>query len=661
MQEEIERFRAACVGLTPEQLAAVNHTDGTLLVFAGAGSGKTRVIILRAARLILEGICLPEHMLLCTFTNKAASEMRKRLKDLIGDMADKVRIDTMHSVCASFIHIKSPKKLIDDKERKALLGELFMPELLEKMPEEKAVYEISGIATAISHYKNNLVSPVDAIGKYAEHYKIYSKHTGNNIIDFDELIYRVVKVYSMPQHKAFVEQIRNSQYRYVFVDEFQDTNMAQAEFIRIISGYKNLCVVGDDNQAIYGWRGAKVDIIQNFARQNPQAMIINLQTNFRSYQNVLDAAYSVVRHVSKKVTNTGMEASKSVDGDNGALLSVQKCTNCYVEASYIASKIASLKEGGRHYSDCAVLVRTNYQKNKIEQELEFLKIPFIDGDSKFFERLEISQVIDKLNDEFNINNDVHLSKCVENIVLHMGYDLKSKSEEVRALKALVRLVRLFNGDTYQFLEQLHQGVVAEPVIESDKVFVSTVHGAKGLEFNFVFLAGMENGVFPTKQALKSHEDWLIDEERRLCYVGMTRAMEKLYVSYCEYREKDGLMQNAVPSIFLDNLIGSSFKINEPLVEMRTVKDELAIVSAVVTPMEPTVDEEPLVIGNTVYHQTKGFGKILNITDKGYHATVRFKSAGVLTVILSTLAHGREQDPTVDIPSAVVDNDIVFVN
>lgn len=677
MNKWLTALTAALAGLTSDQLRAVSHTYGTLLVFAGAGSGKTRVIVLRAARLILDGICAPENMMLCTFTTKAASHMRSMLEKFVGkEKSSRVTIGTMHSICFRLLKVRKPTVLIDDTERSLEISKLFADSLGIGLTEYEANLELRNIASAISGYKNNLVTPEKALGKYAEHYRKYSAHMeSEKKFDFDELIYRVVKVLERPTSQEYLARLQQV-FKFVFVDEFQDTNLAQAEFIKLMSGGGNLCVVGDDDQAIYGWRGAKVDLIQQFVKQHPDAMVVNLMRNFRSFQNLLDAAFSVVRHVLIRAKSGSLESDKSVTQGSGPLVFVQKCQTCYSEAMFIAREIARLHDEGKSYSDCAILVRMNSQKIRLQDALKELGIPFADSDEGFFTRKEIAEIMQSLRysqhsmehqeevDRENglnidgINYDLDLVNTVENLISASGYDLSIDSEETRALIALGDLVRHNKGTVYSFLEALHQGVVEEPIITSDKVLISTVHGAKGLEFPYVFLAGMENGIFPTRQALKNHDGWLMDEERRLAYVAITRAMEKLCISYCESREKDFIMQEAKPSMFLSNLYGRVIEIGEDIKDDRkVVKEDDLVVHAV---QHTDVVEQVLpVIGDKVTHALKGEGVLLKIMNKGKHAEVKFKSAGKLTVMYETLS--MMGDMVVDISLAQEDEDIVFVN
>jgi len=654
----MEQLKDMIAKLNPEQFRAVMHSErNNLLIFAGAGSGKTRVLTLRIAWLLANGLCLPEEILACTFTRKSAAELRERVEKMVGkEKASKIRIGTMHSICSTMM-TKKKATLLDEEGRKDVLIKLFKKEVEAKNPGKDPKWILSDIGNAISSFKNKTTLPSEARESgawYADEYTRYTDHlVAIESMDFDDLIFNVVNTLKDPAHELYLKHKIHAKTKYVFVDEYQDTNLVQSEFIKLMSGGAKLCVVGDDDQSIYGWRGAEVSLIQEHARQNPDTMVIELNKNYRSWGTLVRAAHCIVNRVSSRAKTGQAESNKTtINGHGGDLVTVQRCSNGSVEASWIADQIKLGMDAGKHYNTNAILVRTNKQKDLLRLELDAHGIPHMDSEESLYTRQEVVDTLDKVRHD--LSNSIIASTDDAYIVLQwavksIGFDMTVDCEQVRALSSLVDVAKARNESIHDFLTALHYDMLEEPVVVSDKVLISTVHGAKGLEFDTVFIAGLEDGIFPSKQSLRDKQGWLMDEERRLMYVAMTRAMERLVITYCDKREVNGVIENMVPSMFLSDLHPSTLDVPEPILIEIEIKEDMSVHSV----SEQVLNFIPQE-GKKVFHKEKGNGLLMKI--RGIFADVRF-SARTETVLLSSIM--EEQTVVVDMVISA-NSDIVVV-
>lgn len=628
-------------GLNPTQREAVLYGDGPLLLFAGAGSGKTRVLTHRIAHLILERGVRPRNVLAVTFTNKAAREMRDRLEKLVGTGATKeLWAGTFHSTCARLLRergetIGLPRDFVvyDDDDQITLIKEC-----LHQLNLDDRQYAPRAVLSFISRAKEKLIDPEH----FKEHFhgffenvvaRIYTlyqeKLTLNHALDFDDLIGKAVR---MLQQREDVREHYQNKFKYVLVDEYQDVNMAQYKLTQLLSdGTRNICIVGDDDQSVYGWRGADIEIILGFEADYPDAQIIKLEQNYRSTKTILEAAYAVVSR------NRGRKDKKLwTDNPDGDAVMVWEAMNEQEEAVYVAQVIReALEEGTRRYSDFAILYRTNAQSRVLEEAFINWKIPYqIVGGVRFYERREIKDIMAYLRlihnpydsvslkrivnvpargigatswariEEAAQNRGVSLwdavadldgielkpsikkavqgftaliaslrsrrekltiTKLVEAVIEETGYkklleaektvEAQSRLENIQELSTVTLQFEMTSEDPTLrgFLEQT--ALIAD--IDSlggqgaDAVVMMTLHSAKGLEFPEVFLIGLEESIFPHFRSLQ--DDKSLEEERRLAYVGITRAQNKLHLTFAARRTIFGNIQINPPSRFVRDI------------------------------------------------------------------------------------------------------------
>lgn len=629
--------------LNDQQKEAVLTTEGPLLILAGAGSGKTRVLTNRTAYLIDVVGVNPYNIMAITFTNKAAGEMRERIDDMVGYGSESVWVSTFHSTCVRILRRYIDRlgydtnfTIYDADDQKTL-----MKDICKRLEIDTKIHKEKMFLSVISSAKDELIDPIEfetrAAGDYtkqkqAQVYKEYQLALKqNNALDFDDLIFKTVELFKLDKEVLASYQER---FRYIMVDEYQDTNTAQFELIRLLaSKYKNLCVVGDDDQSIYKFRGANIYNILNFEKYFSEAKVIKLEQNYRSTQNILDAANSVIaNNVGRK------EKSLWTDNGRGEKIEFQQLDSAYEEADYVARDIAGkIRRGEYTYKDCAVLYRTNAQSRLFEEKFIVANIPYkIVGGVNFYARKEIKDLlaylktIDNARDDLAVKRIINvpkrgigattlgkisnyalerdmdffsalrmagdipgvgkaaekirpfvlfiqsmraklevepLSKVVEEIIDVTGYvrELEAENTEeaqsrIENIDELISKVVAYEESAEEptlsgFLEEVALIADIDTVDEnSDYVVLMTLHSAKGLEFPNVYLAGMEDGLFPSFMSITSDNATAeIEEERRLAYVGITRAKEHLTITSAKMRMVRGQTQYGAVSRFVKEI------------------------------------------------------------------------------------------------------------
>ena len=672
--------------LNDKQLEAVNHTEGPCLVLAGAGSGKTRVLTERIIKLIDDGVS-PYNILAITFTNKAAKEMRVRVQNKIGDVANSIFIGTFHSFGLRILRenydaigYSSNITILDTDDTKSLIKRI-----LKENSFDPADYDIKHIISKISSAKNDGISPLEFSKLFLnEHDKViglvYEKYLKllkeNNSVDFDDLLLKPVEIFK--KRKDILEKYQE-RFRYILVDEYQDTNSIQYELCKMLAKkYNNIFVVGDANQSIYSWRNADYRNILNFEKDYKNAHVVLLEENYRSTNTILKAANSVIKN-----NNEGTKLNLWTSIGDGEKVEYIRVEDEIKESSFVINKIKELVSEGYSYSDFAVLYRTNAQSRTVEEAFVRNNIPYnIIGSYYFYNRKEIKDLIAYLNLIYNTNDSVsleriintpkrgigtktidnirekanmndislfdaidsgkelefkklileliedsktmNLSDLIEDVLVKTGlrreYELDKSIEsdtKVENLNEFKSLAVNFedNGiyDLSTFLENImlvsDKGQYAE---DDNNVNIMTLHSAKGLEFNIVFILGMEEGIFPHSRSFESAKE--LEEERRLCYVGITRAKKKLYLLSARTRTLYGRTSGTIESRFIKEIDSTLINIKNESVK----KDENKKVSNMYS--NKTVDG--LKAGDTVIHTIFGEGVIIKIS--GDIATIAFK-------------------------------------
>ena len=611
--------------LNPQQKEAVEYTEGPLLILAGAGSGKTRVLTCRIAHMIAEKGVAPWNIMAITFTNKAAGEMRERVDQLVGQGADNIWVSTFHSSCCRILRRYIDRigydrsfTIYDTDDSKQV-----MKEVIRALQLDTKVFKERSILAKISAAKNEMIGPEqfeeEAVSwsdkRVAKCYYEYQKRlTQNNALDFDDLLVLTVKLFQQePEVLAYYQE----RFRYIMIDEYQDTNTVQFHFVRLLaSRYRNLCVVGDDDQSIYKFRGANIRNILNFEKEFPGAKVIKLEQNYRSTQNILNAANEVIAN------NKGRKQKKLwTSNKGGELVHFRQFLNGFEEAEYVAGDIAGkVRAGGRQYSDFAVLYRTNAMSRLFEEKFIALNIPYkIVGGVNFYARKEIKDMlaylktVDNGRDDLAVKRIINIPKrgigntsigkieqyaleenlsfydalleidrvpgvsraaskireftnmigryrgiihsgefsvreLLEMIIRDTGYVQELEEENTDEAKARIENIDELISKTEdymkesdepnlsEFLQQVSLVADIDSVEEgSDYVLLMTLHGAKGLEFDNVYMAGMEENTFPSYMSISADDPEEIEEERRLCYVGITRARKDLTLTAAEMR------------------------------------------------------------------------------------------------------------------------------
>ncbi|MFV0361497.1 MAG: DNA helicase PcrA [Suipraeoptans sp.] len=723
--------------LNKEQKEATFYTKGPLLILAGAGSGKTRVLTHRIAYLIEEEGVNPYNILAITFTNKAAGEMRERVDNIVGFGSESIWVSTFHSLCVRILrrHVDllgygNNFTIYDTDDQKTLIKDV-----CKLLNVDTKVFKERMLMSAISSAKNEMITPEEmeerAAGDFsrkrvAKVYAQYQKQLkANNAMDFDDLLFRTVELFR--NNKDLLDNYQE-RFKYIMIDEYQDTNGVQFELVRLLSSkYKNLCVVGDDDQSIYKFRGANIRNILDFEKVYPEAKVVKLEQNYRSTENILDAANAVIRH------NAGRK-DKTLWTDNGKgdTLGLRSFESGFEEAEYIVGDIAeNYREGKSDYKDNAILYRTNAQSRIFEEKFVTANIPYkIVGGVNFYSRREIKDILAYLKTIDNGKDDIAVRRIVN--VPRRGIGLTSVNrvqiyasnreisfyEALRGvdlipdigrgagkLESFVALIEGFkreqtqyslldfvkyvvdeigyidslSGEDPEVMETRIQNIdelinkvasyeesqkdVNEPATLSgfleevaliadidsldeskDYVVLMTLHSAKGLEFPNVYLTGMEDGLFPSYLSISDDNPEELEEERRLCYVGITRAEKELTLTYAKKRMVRGEIQYGKMSRFLREIplqlmsSGTLFEKEDKPVESAYFKSKQNFRTKAFSAQKPiksfgtvsTIDGPGYDVGDRVRHMKFGDGKVESMTKGGrdYEVTVNFDNAGI---------------------------------
>jgi len=628
--------------LNPEQKEAVLKTEGPLLVLAGAGTGKTKVLTTRLAYILNNNIARPWNCLVVTFTNRAANEMKERVSQFIGDTVNSVWLGTFHSICVKILR-KYPE-LAGLKPNFTILGEDDQKRLIKKILQENNIdekqYTPQAVLEKISRFKDKGITISQVESDYKNNitafiYKEYQRRLIElNCVDFGDILLYVLTLLMNPENKSVLDEYQE-RFKYIMVDEYQDTNVTQYLLLRLLSQkYRNLCCVGDDDQSIYSWRGAEIENILKFNEDFPEAPVIRLERNYRSTANILTAASAVISHNTKRLGKTLKVAEHSpVSECKNEKIKVVSTFSGDDEAKYVAEKIKSLHFNDENYESMAVLVRTASQTRAFEEVFIKESIPYkVVGGLKFYERAEIRDMLAYFRLILQPSDDLAFERIINKPARGIGEKTvdkireKSKIDRIPLYQAMVNMVEegAFSGKTHHaladFISKITEwrkimpaislGELAEQVIDEtgyitmleqdksveapgrienikelinvmsddeiypslseflehvslvidneynsddNKVIVSTLHAAKGLEFNTVFLPGWEEGLFPHQKCLDCSDEGSIEEERRLAYVAITRAKRNLFITMAFSRRLYGQTQNNIPSRFINEL------------------------------------------------------------------------------------------------------------
>lgn len=751
--------------LNKEQKEGVLNTDGPLLILAGAGSGKTRCLTHRIAYMIDEMGVKPWNILAITFTNKAAGEMRERVDRLVGFGADQVWVSTFHSMCVRILrrHIDllgfdTDFTIYDTDDQKTVVKGI-----CKRLNIDTKMYKERALMSTISSLKDDLIGvreyEIEAASDYgkAVYAKVYREYQEtlqkNNALDFDDLIVKTVELFkSRPEVLDYYQE----RFRYIMVDEYQDTNTAQFELVRLLADkYRNLCVVGDDDQSIYKFRGANIRNILDFEKYFPETKVVKLEQNYRSTQSILDAANAVIQNNRGRKAKTLWTAK-----EKGNKIHFRQFDNAYEEAEYIAEDVVrKVRKGNAQYRDCAVLYRTNAQARLLEERMIMEGIPYnVVGGTNFYSRAEIKDIlaylktIDNGRDEVAVRRIINIPKrgigaaTLEKLedyaemreislyeAMEMADEIMSLGKTSAKIRPFVQLIRSLRREAEELtvaeliseiiertgykeylqdndsetaddrmanVDELITKAVAyqemndEPTLteflaevalvaeidnvdgDDNRVLLMTLHSAKGLEFPNVYLAGMEDGLFPGQAALWNDNPEDLEEERRLAYVGITRAMNDLTLTYARSRMLRGETQynsvsrfvreipeellddteaNSKPmmrdSDFLENIFGVGGKSTVPVEKYDprpkatlrpkvTAQGDKPFIAQGIAGLNrlagiskgaavQVCSEPDYTIGDRVLHVKYGEGTVLNLTKepRDYKVTVEFDGAG----------------------------------
>ena len=730
--------------LNPPQREAVAQTEGPVLILAGAGSGKTRVLTHRIAYLMDEKGVNPWNILAITFTNKAAQEMRERVDKLVGFGSESIWVSTFHSACVRILrrHIDNLGydtnfTIYDTDDQKSL-----MKDVCRKMNIDTKIYKERSLLAQISHAKDELLTPDDMEMKAAGDYNmkkvasVYREYQAalrkNNALDFDDLIVKTVELF---EKCGAVLEYYQERFKYIMVDEYQDTNTAQFKFISLLAQrYQNLCVVGDDDQSIYKFRGANIGNILGFEHVFPDARVIRLEQNYRSTRNILNAANQVIANNTERKAKTLW-----TENEEGSKVHFRQFLNAYEEAEYVAGEIGKLKRNGLgNYRDCAILYRTNAQSRIFEEKFIAANIPYkLVGGVNFYARKEIKDLLCYLKTINNARDDLAVQRIInvpkrgigattlgrvqdyadnmgislyealrvaeevpsigrslskidgfvtfiqmlkskadvmtveeilQEIIDSTGYVAELEAEDTEESRARIENIDELISKTVAYQEAMEEqnqsatlsGFLEEVALvadidtvdpDQDYVLLMTLHSAKGLEFPKVFMVGMEDGIFPSHMTISYGDDGEMEEERRLCYVGITRAMKDLTLTCAQQRMIRGETQYNRVSRFVREIPRELVDLGHTIQEKKPKVEELIPTPAKYSKMKEilqgrnykprefkvtkanSLDYE---VGDTVRHIKFGVGIVKEIVEGGrdYEVTVEFDKVGVKKMFAS---------------------------
>ena len=730
--------------LNPPQREAVAQTEGPVLILAGAGSGKTRVLTHRIAYLMDEKGVNPWNILAITFTNKAAQEMRERVDKLVGFGSESIWVSTFHSACVRILrrHIDNLGydtnfTIYDTDDQKSL-----MKDVCRKMNIDTKIYKERSLLAQISHAKDELLTPDDMEMKAAGDYNmkkvasVYREYQAalrkNNALDFDDLIVKTVELF---EKCGAVLEYYQERFKYIMVDEYQDTNTAQFKFISLLAQrYQNLCVVGDDDQSIYKFRGANIGNILGFEHVFPDARVIRLEQNYRSTRNILNAANQVIANNTERKAKTLW-----TENEEGSKVHFRQFLNAYEEAEYVAGEISKLKRNGLgNYRDCAILYRTNAQSRIFEEKFIAANIPYkLVGGVNFYARKEIKDLlcylktIDNARDDLAVQRIINVPKrgigattlgrvqdyadnmgislyealrvaeevpsigrslskidgfvtfiqmlkskadvltveeILQEVIDSTGYVAELEAEDTEESRARIENIDELISKTVAYQEAMEEqnqpatlsGFLEEVALvadidtvdpDQDYVLLMTLHSAKGLEFPKVFMVGMEDGIFPSHMTISYGDDGEMEEERRLCYVGITRAMKDLTLTCAQQRMIRGETQYNRVSRFVREIPRELVDLGHTIQEKKPKVEELIPTPAKYSKMKEilqgrnykprefkvtkanSLDYE---VGDTVRHIKFGVGIVKEIVEGGrdYEGTVEFDKVGVKKMFAS---------------------------
>ena len=730
--------------LNPPQREAVAQTEGPVLILAGAGSGKTRVLTHRIAYLMDEKGVNPWNILAITFTNKAAQEMRERVDKLVGFGSESIWVSTFHSACVRILrrHIDNLGydtnfTIYDTDDQKSL-----MKDVCRKMNIDTKIYKERSLLAQISHAKDELFTPDDMEMKAAGDYNmkkvasVYREYQAalrkNNALDFDDLIVKTVELF---EKCGAVLEYYQERFKYIMVDEYQDTNTAQFKFISLLAQrYQNLCVVGDDDQSIYKFRGANIGNILGFEHVFPDARVIRLEQNYRSTRNILNAANQVIANNTERKAKTLW-----TENEEGSKVHFRQFLNAYEEAEYVAGEIGKLKRNGLgNYRDCAILYRTNAQSRIFEEKFIAANIPYkLVGGVNFYARKEIKDLLCYLKTINNARDDLAVQRIInvpkrgigattlgrvqdyadnmgislyealrvaeevpsigrslskidgfvtfiqmlkskadvmtveeilQEVIDSTGYVAELEAEDTEESRARIENIDELISKTVAYQEAMEEqnqsatlsGFLEEVALvadidtvdpDQDYVLLMTLHSAKGLEFPKVFMVGMEDGIFPSHMTISYGDDGEMEEERRLCYVGITRAMKDLTLTCAQQRMIRGETQYNRVSRFVREIPRELVDLGHTIQEKKPKVEELIPTPAKYSKMKEilqgrnykprefkvtkanSLDYE---VGDTVRHIKFGVGIVKEIVEGGrdYEVTVEFDKVGVKKMFAS---------------------------
>ncbi|MCG7339883.1 DNA helicase PcrA [Staphylococcus sp. ACRSN] len=712
--------------MNDEQSQAVRTTEGPLLIMAGAGSGKTRVLTHRIAYLLDEKDVSPYNVLAITFTNKAAREMKERVEALVGEEAQVIWMSTFHSMCVRILRrdvdrigIERNFTIIDPTDQKSVIKDVLKNENIDSKKFEPRMF-----IGAISNLKNELKTPEDAQKEANDYhsqmiatvYKGYQRQlTRNEALDFDDLIMVTIRLFErVPEVLDYYQ----NKFQYIHVDEYQDTNKAQYTLVNLLANkFKNLCVVGDSDQSIYGWRGADIQNILSFEEDYPEAKTIFLEQNYRSTKNILNAANEVIKNNSERKPK-GLWTGNT-DGDK---IHYYEATTERDEAEYVVREMMKHQRNGKKYKDMAILYRTNAQSRVLEETFMKSNILYtMVGGQKFYDRKEIKDLLSYLRIIANSNDDISLQRIINVPKRGIGPSSVDKIQayanqnEISMFDALaevdfIGLSKKVTQECVQFYEIMQNLIqqqefleISEIVVEvleksgyramlereqtlesrsrlenidefmsvpkdyeentpleeqslinfltdlslvadideaqiEDGVTLMTMHSAKGLEFPIVFIMGMEESLFPHIRAIKSDDDHEMQEERRICYVAITRAEETLYITHATSRMLFGRPQSNMPSRFLREIPEDLLeKVNQSKAKPQnnngfksaTKQPEKRGYSRRATTTSKSQTNSDWKVGDKVVHKSWGEGMVSNVNEKNgsVELDIIFKSQG----------------------------------